>query len=319
MTQSIPCVQRPAEKGQRTMSHVKIGVVQFELWKESDDPKQTLELCRTRLEAWFDKAAGQALDVLVFPEAVNLSVLRPQSLFHPHIVDWKKIPELLMARRFARKARCNVILPLIAQVNNKFRNCAFIVNRQGRVVGRYDKVHLTVNEKTTGVAAGNSFPAFDLDFGRIGVMICHDMSFVESARCLRLSGADLVFWPSMWSGWGDELSWTVIKSRAIDNSQYLVFASYGQNPADPNWTSGVKSHSSVINPEGLILAQAERFPTLLTCDIDLSRRRVAPWFTQGKDDLFLDAMLSERRPEAYASIVQTGAQSKRRSTRSRKV
>jgi predicted amidohydrolase len=286
------------------MNHVKIGIVQFELWSESESPKQMLKLGRARLKAWFDEAKGRDLDVLVFPESVNIPTLQPMKRFRTLLSDWREAPELALAQAFARRARCHVILPILARVNGELRNCAILVDRQGRVAGRYDKVHLTRVELAGGVVPGSRFPAFDLDIGRIGIMICHDMSFVESARCLRLAGVDLIFWPSLWSGWGEDLSWTVIKSRAIDNHQYLVFASYGQNPKDANWVSGVKSHSCVINPEGLILAQAERFPTLLTCDIDLSFRRVAPWFTQGKKDLFLDAMLGERRPEAYTPIVE---------------
>ena len=44
---------------------------------------------------------------------------------------------------------------------------------------------------------GRQWPVFDLDFGRIAVMICYDGCFSETSRILTLQGAELLFWPSL--------------------------------------------------------------------------------------------------------------------------
>jgi predicted amidohydrolase len=137
------------------------------------------------------------------------------------------------------------------------------------------------------------------------MMICHDMSFPESARCLMLNGARLILWPSNWSGWGEQISYTMIASRAIDNSVYLAFASRGQDPRRVDWLSGTMSRSAVFDPEGRIVCQkVDRLPGVVSCTIDLSRRRVAPDFTEGPDDVFLDCILRERRPDAYGPLTR---------------
>src|SRR5207247_9193361 len=69
---------------------------------------------------------------------------------------------------------------------------------------------------------GDSVPVFDLDFGRVALLICHDLSFPEPAREAALQGADLLLVPY----WGGRV--TMAHARAIENGIHLALSGYDQ-------------------------------------------------------------------------------------------
>ncbi len=248
------------------------------------------------------EAAAAGADIICFSENFNLFWAPPDGTPAPELLDneWTAT-----AAGLAAEHGIYIILPGLFAHEGIRRNAALLFDAAGEIQGWYFKSHLTRTEKQIDIVSGDELPVFELPFGRIGILICHDLSYLETARILGLKKAEIIFWPSAWSGWGDELSTTLIKSRAIDNSLYLAFVSRGQDPADPKWVSGVASRSCIVNPEGLMLATAERFPCLLTCTIDLDRERIAPGYSFGNDP-FRRTMLAERRPELYGALVDPG-------------
>lgn len=98
-------------------------------------------------------------------------------------------------RRVAELAaayRMNVALPIAAVWRGALHNLVVFLDLQGNIVGVYAKVHPTRLERQRGIVPGDDFPVFRLDFGVVGVLICHDLSFVESARILALRGAEIL-------------------------------------------------------------------------------------------------------------------------------
>ena len=135
-------------------------------------------------------------------------------------------------------------------------------------------------------------------------MICHDLSYVETTRVLGVRGAEIIVWPSNWSGWGRDLSLCLMRARAIDNSAYLMFLSAGQDPTKPlNMMTGVYGCTCIISPMGEIIAQVpQRIPNIVSAEVDLDDKRVAHGFTFDRNDVFIKEMLCERRPDAYGPI-----------------
>ena len=129
-------------------------------------------------------------------------------------------------------------------------------------------------ERDLGIVPGESWPVFELDFGRIGVQICHDNSFPESARCLTLNGAEIIFWPHVMSGWGGEFMDILLRSPAIHNGIYHVPVCFGNQPGTA-WRPGMLiGRSSIIGPDGTICADAGRYPGIAMAWIDLDAPRV---------------------------------------------
>jgi predicted amidohydrolase len=94
----------------------------------------------------------------------------------------------------AAKTRARIVYGF-AEKSDALYNSAALVGPKG-IIGLYRKVHLYARE-TLHFAPGNlGFPVFDLPFGRLGIMICFDWYYPESARTLALQGAQIIAHPS---------------------------------------------------------------------------------------------------------------------------
>jgi predicted amidohydrolase len=178
------------------------------------------------------------------------------------------------------------------------------VVENGQVAGLYDKVHPTRSEQESplGVTPGEGFRVFPLSWGTAGVLICHDNSFVESARCLALAGAEVLFWPHVQSAWGDGAWEAVLRARAIDNGVWLVSSCFSV-AAGRAWRPGMMlGRSSIVGPDGTILADAGHHPGLALAAIDLDQPRIAHDFCQAGEHPYQAIMLRYRQPAAYSNI-----------------
>lgn len=98
---------------------------------------------------------------------------------------------------WARTHSCYVICPLVVRVGEQTFNSAVLLDRAGKVVGRYDKIRPTEGELDKKVRPGLvDPPVFQTDFGLIGIQICFDVNWHEQWRRLNEKGARLIFYPS---------------------------------------------------------------------------------------------------------------------------
>ncbi|WP_241596951.1 deaminated glutathione amidase [Rosenbergiella epipactidis] len=148
---------------------------------------------------------------------------------------------------------------------NKARN-VLVALRGGKILLTYDKIHLydafTVRESDKVIAGHTLPPLLQVDEFRVGVMTCYDLRFPEMARALALQGAELLVLPAAWlKGANKELHWELLtRARALENTCYL--AASGE--------CGVKNigHSLVVDPLGLVIAQAGERPQLIFAQLD---------------------------------------------------
>lgn len=143
-------------------------------------------------------------------------------------------------------------------------NTAVLIDRDGKLAGKYRKVCLPREEIEQGVTPGSSFPTFETDFGRIGILVCWDISFPEPARMLGLAGAEIILLPI----WGGIL--TLTQARAIENQVYLVSSSYDMK-------------SAIFDQEGQILAEASEENPVAVYEVDLNKQKLWPWLGDFKN------------------------------------
>ena len=118
---------------------------------------------------------------------------------------------------FARDHNCWVICPVYTNQAGKVYNAAVLIDRNGRIVGEYDKIHPTEGEIEAGIAPGPiNPPVFETDFGTIGMMICFDANWPDDWRKLKENGAEIVFWPSAFAGG------KIINALALMNGYHIV-------------------------------------------------------------------------------------------------
>ncbi|NSW55115.1 MAG: carbon-nitrogen hydrolase family protein [Armatimonadetes bacterium] len=194
------------------------------------------------------------------------------------------------------------IAPLVHESDGP-RNSAFVVGRDGSVLGRYDKVHLTKPEaEALGLVPGDGFPVFELDFGVIGVMLCYDLCFPEPARCLALEGAEIILCPSLQRSYTEAELDLQVRSRAFDNFVYLVRSSYGTPPGEP-WRPGmIAGKSCIVAPDSTILADLGRRTGVALRQIDLDLVDVGARSHGGEIGPLRAMRLEDRRPETYGRL-----------------
>jgi predicted amidohydrolase len=137
--------------------------------------------------------------------------------------------------------------------NGQRYNSAWLIGRDGSIVGRYDKYHPTIGEiEDYKVKPGNETPVFETDFGKLGIAICYDIGWPSFWNTLGDKGAEIVVWISAYDG-GFPL-----QVYAWSNFYYVV--------------SSVRTHhSKIIDKTGRILSTTSRWSSITYRVIDLEK------------------------------------------------
>lgn len=188
-----------------------------------------------------------------------------------------KQDEIKKYQTFAKDNNVNLILGSVAlesNVDNKSTNTSFVIDRNGNIVGRYDKIHLYIANKPDfkiderdDTIPGTQLGLFELDNIKIGVGICFDLRFPEYFRELVKNGAEIIFLPSHFNKSTGNIAWEVLtKARAIENQVY--FCAVNQ--------TGKKlcANTKAISYDGEILKSLDDEEGVLTVDLDLEKQKI---------------------------------------------
>lgn len=96
----------------------------------------------------------------------------------------------------ARAYHIGVVLTAFTKGANQPQNSAFVIDKSGNILMKYSKVHTCdfADEKT--VEAGKEFKVCNFEGVSLGIMICYDREYPESARILMLKGAEVILVPN---------------------------------------------------------------------------------------------------------------------------
>ena len=243
------------------------------------------------LEGLVRKAAEARCDVVVLPED-TLGLGTWEAANHRLLGDVLPAAVNRMIDRLGRAAAAHGMYLVCCNDTveaGSVRNTAFFLGRDGKEIGRYHKVNMPLCELTK--KRGDGFPVFPTpDLGTVGMLICYDMVFPEAARCLALSGADIVFHPTLGGaaiGDGD-VSIAAFRTRAVENFVYIVVSQRGAG-------------SMIIAPQGKIIAEAKGSDSIAIVDIDPASGRSGGNAFNGQDDMRA-ALFRERSPAAFSMI-----------------
>jgi apolipoprotein N-acyltransferase len=160
-----------------------------------------LTLARQLVEQAARTAAKQypdhGLDLMVFPEFALARGPGPAAAAQAVSLDATLLDALGV---MARANHTWLVVPMtLRETETKISNAAVLVDRTGKVAGIFRKVHPIVDDRGIfegGVTPGDSYPVFDCDFGRLGILICWDMAYEEAWDALAAGGAEIVALPS---------------------------------------------------------------------------------------------------------------------------
>ncbi len=187
-----------------------------------------------------------------------------------------KIDELAKFQAFARENRVNIILGSVALesgVPGKTTNTSFVINRDGEIIGRYDKKHLyKVNrqdfqlDENDDTIPGQTIGLFETAGVKIGIGICFDLRFPEYFRELVRGGAEIIFLPAHFNKSTGAVAWDVLtRARAIENQVYFCAV----NQTGEKLCAGTKS----VKYDGEIIRALDDEEGILTADLDLEAQR----------------------------------------------
>ena len=160
----------------------------------------------------------------------------------------------------ARQLNCYIVCPFILKKDDgRLYNTAAVLDRQGRWIGSYDKIHVVTNCGKPGVAKqemdnhvepGLKKPTvIPTDFGKIDIEICFDAYWHQRWTELKQAGAEIVFFPSAYSA-GRKLD-----AIALLNELPIVAAA--------------NFHSRIIDRDGFIAAEEKVYGRYVAATIDL--------------------------------------------------
>lgn len=218
----------------------------------------------------------------------------------PELLDWSVPYVEERLSEMSKKYGMYIVGCYNKRIGDKNYNLAGIFNRKGEICGEYRKTHMPLSEKWQ-LTEGDDLNVFELDFGKISVAICYDIMFQESMEVLALKGAEIIFHPTVGYGWYDSIGEATIRTRANDNSVYIV--------SSKNYHYSRAGKSSVVDFWGQVMVDAGFYENVIvTGEIDLDVKKTQPdWFystgTSGIADV-QERNLKERRPDLYGSITE---------------
>lgn len=286
------------------MSHLTVATTQFACsWNLQHNLDQAERLVR--------EAAAKGAQLILLQELFATPYFCIEQ-DHKHLALAQEYGKSAVLKRFADLAReLGVVLPLswFERAGNAFFNSLAVADADGRLLGVYRKTHIPnaigYQEKEYFSPGDTGFRVWDTAFGRIGVGICWDQWFPETARCLALMGAEVLLFPTAIgsepgaSGLDSRDHWQLTqRGHAAANILPVIAANrVGQEVATTDQDLQMRFYGSsfITDHKGRLLAEADRDTTgVLVQRLDLAamaeeRRN---W-----------GIYRDRRPEMYGPLL----------------
>ncbi len=225
-------------------------------------------------------------DFVLLPE--NVSMLEPVSrLFKEKAQPEEAHPALAAFRDLAHETGVWLLIGSLAikAADGRVANRSLLVDPQGLIVARYDKIHMFDVDLGSGenyresatIAPGETAMLADTPWGPIGLSVCYDLRFPHLYRRLAQQGAAYLSIPAAFTRTTGRAHWHILqRARAIENGAFVFAPAQCGTHAEGRQTYG---HSLIVDPWGTVLADAGEEPGLILAEIDPeqvteARRRV---------------------------------------------
>ena len=265
---------------------------------------------------FIDQAAREKPDLIVLPEFFN-NLYFAQYRDYKY-VQWAEKDDGFTITRIKEKAKQHSVY-IIATIYEQDQpgicfDTAMVIDQQGQIIGKYRKTHPAGYRALELIyyRYGSKYPVFEIHGWKVGIVICYDLHFPESARCVTLNGAELIIVPfassagylspdssSLPGSAGpasiDKTGWLSrwnarMTCRAIENIAFLAPCNHTGQEGDAVFCGS----SRIVDPKGEVIVDAGEEEKVITAELDrqflISARQTTPF-------------LRDRRPHLYKAIV----------------
>lgn len=267
---------------------ITIGMAQL---NSGDSPENNLGAALRAINELADRGA----ELIVLPEHADF--IGPDNRKKEQAQSIENSGYLDKIRAQAADLKCYIHLgSFLEKEGDSVYNCAIVFGPDGGMRARYRKLHLFDVEIPGGkkylesavISPGLETVHFSIDEFNFGLATCYDLRFPELFRRLVLNGANVILLPAAFTMQTGRDHWEVLlRARAIENLCWVVgVGQWGEAP--PNHLCF--GRSMVVDPWGLVTAQAPDGVTNVTADIELQSvkdvRTRFPALDHVRDDIF---------------------------------
>lgn len=166
-----------------------------------------------------EEAAEDKADILLLPEVFLTGYELPMSNEEALADDDFRIRQICDA---AGRLHLGVVLTSMTKGEHKPRNSAFVVDKNGQILMKYSKVHTCDFADEACLESGDAFHVCDFHGIKLGIMICYDREYPESARVLMMKGAEIILIPNDCGSMKPRLN--ALSTRAYENMTGIAMA-----------------------------------------------------------------------------------------------
>ena len=242
-------------------------------------PRPTFAAAREEAIALAEMAMEKGPSLICLPEYCG-GLKSDEGRFVPPHAKEEEHPVLLALMGFARKNKVWICVGSVAITgkDGKYFNRSLLLDSNGRIKCRYDKIHLfDINladnphafKESATVQFGQKVSLAETPFGKLGFSVCYDLRFSQIYREMSQNGAEILLVPSAFTKKTGEAHWHVLnRARAIENGAFVI-APCASGPIEGGGES--YGHSLVVDPWGDILADGGIGSGVITSQIDLQK------------------------------------------------
>lgn len=291
------------------MSKVVVAAIQMRCYPE-------VEKSLAAAEKMVRKAAAQGANIILLPELFAREYFCQQRRydFYDYAMPIAEDPAVQMGMRLAKELQVVLPISFYEKDINRLYNSVACIDADGELLGVYRKTHIPddhfYQEKFYFSPGDSGFRVFNTKYGVIGIGICWDQWFPETARCMAVQGAEILFYPT---AIGSEPilecdsmpHWRrVMQGHAAANLMPVVAANrIGLEEVKPceannNQSSALNFYGSsfIADGTGAIIASASRDQEeILLQEFDLAALA---------QDRLSWGLFRDRRPECYKKIAE---------------
>lgn len=176
------------------MRKVKVSAIQIQV-------SNCLEDNLNKVETKIREAARNGANIILLPELFERQYFCQERRYEYYAYAKETLDNdaVKMALELSRELNILILVSFYELSGNSTYNTLAYVE-DGKLLGTYRKTHIPddhyYQEKFYFTPGNTGFKVFDTKYGRIGAGICWDQWFPETARCLALNGAELIFFPT---------------------------------------------------------------------------------------------------------------------------
>jgi predicted amidohydrolase len=231
------------------------------------------------------QARDAGAELIMTPEVSNFieSGRRRRDKARPEADD----PFLAGMRELARETGAWILVgslvidpagePSADPTEERLANRSFLIDAQGGIVARYDKIHMfdidlpggESYRESNAYRPGGPTVVAETPWGRLGMSVCYDVRFPYLYRALAQAGADFLAVPSVFTVPTGKAHWHVLlRARAIENGCFVFAPAQWGEHAGGRRSYG---HSLIVDPWGEVLADGGEGTAIVTAQIDPER------------------------------------------------